>query len=61
MNIAELISEHEIQLEWFPCILWISSKKYSIDPIGVKRVGISNKQAMDDGISQLIEVIDVIK
>ena len=61
MNIEELIVEHEIQLEWFPRILWVSSKKYSIDPIGIKRVGISNRQALNDGISQLIEVVEITK
>lgn len=51
MNITDLIAEHEIQLEWFPNILWVSSKKYKIDPIGIKRLDVSNEQVLERGIN----------
>lgn len=57
MNITDLIAEHEIQLEWFPNILWVSSKKYNIDPIGIKRLDVSNEKALEQGISKLMFIL----
>lgn len=61
MSIEELIAEHEIQLEWFPNILWVSSKKYKIDTIAINRLGVSNEQALNDGVSRLIRVVEITK
>lgn len=57
MNIAELIAKHEIQLEWFPNILWVSSKQYRIDPIGIKRLDLSNEQVLVRGIDKFMEIV----
>jgi len=58
MNIAELIAEHEIQLEWFPNVLWISSKKYKIDTIGIKRLDLSNEQVLERGINKFMTMVE---
>lgn len=57
MNIEDLIVEHEIQLEWFPNVLWISSKKYKIDTIGIKRLDVSNEQSLQRGINKFMKMV----
>lgn len=54
LSLQGLIAEHEISVEWNPKIVWVHSRKYPINPVGVKRCG----EFQDNSIGAMREAVN---